>query len=652
MNSVHKCSGAGIEVAPPADSAALADGRGSGGEWILVILVLANLWWTTLCLGGYRSETMVVTGAVNLGTLGLWCAIEAWRGRSLALHGAALATLPFLAYGAVNAAWITPVPWLGWQDWLGWAQMAAVFLVVLQGIRTGRARTVLFAGLAGLGAVAVGLAAYQRLNDPAWLMMGRRQALQFLGRSSGPFGIPNSLAAFLNLLLPAMIALTFERRAGLLQRVVCGYLAALFACGVLLTMSRGGWLSLGVALTAWPLLFPRGEGRRWRWSIAVVLVLAGALAALYLNAPQARARIDQLLRNKGEVSRNIIWRAGWKLAQERPLLGTGAGSFGVLFERHRPERFWDDPHWAHNDYLNTLSDYGAVGFLLSFGMAALVVAGFGRRPFRGCVAAADGQTGAAEPMAPLRAGLAIGLLAFALQLLVDFNLKIPALAQAAAIAAALVAAPSGAGMPGRWERGVRVPWIAGAVVAALLAIAIPFRVIPIYRAEGLRHEAREQLERLIRHPLEKNDPMPMLATIRDRLAGAVRIDPNNGQAWSDLADALLAEARFGQKDPGALGAEAGAAATQALARSRVVAEFWERRARAFDLQDRWSDASADFAEALKLAPNRADIWCSYAYHLSLRDLESARAALTTCLELDPWNSPALALQKRLENSRR
>jgi len=133
-----------------------AEERGSGGEWALVILVLANLWWTTLCLGGYRPETMVVTGAVNLATLGLWWAIGAWRRDSLRVHGAALAMLPFLAYGAVNAAGITPVPWLGWQDWLGWAQMAAVFWVVLQGVRTGRARTALFAGVAALGAVAVG----------------------------------------------------------------------------------------------------------------------------------------------------------------------------------------------------------------------------------------------------------------------------------------------------------------------------------------------------------------------------------------------------------------------------------------------------------------------------------------------------------------
>jgi O-antigen ligase len=649
MKSVHKWSGLiGWEAAQTnSDVAPAGETCGAAGEWTIVILVLANLWWTTLCLGGYRPETMVVAGAVNFATFGLWWAFAAWRRRWLELPGAAIATLPFLVYGAMNAAWITPVPWLGWRDWLGWAQMVAVFCVVLAGVRTGRARMALFAGVVVLGALAVGMAVYQQLKDPGWLMMGRRQALQFLGRSSGPFGIPNSLAAFLNLLLPATVALTFQRGAGALQRVVCGYLTALFACGVLLTFSRGAWLSLGVALTAWPLLAVHGSARRWRWSLLVALLLVASVAALYLNSSEVRERADQLLRNQGEVSRAVMWRAGWKLAGEHPLFGTGAGSYSVLFEKHRPARFWDDPHWAHNDYLNTLSDYGIVGFLLSFGIAASMLAGRGRRLFQ-----RGRRTGEIGRMPALRAGLAIGLLAFALQLFVDFNLKIPALAQVAAIAAALVMAPSAGRILRGWERSVRMPWIVGALGVVLLAAGIPRWIVPIYRAEALRYEAREQLERLIRHPPAENEELRSIAATRDRLVQAVRIDPRNGYAWSDLADAWLAEARFEPGNPGALGAKAEAAATQALACSRAVPEFWVRRARAFDLQNLWRDAWADFVEALTLAPRRSDLWYSYAFHLSLRDLDSARAALATCLELDPWNSPALTLQKRLGNSHR
>ena len=438
MNFVHKWPFAESAAGPATEAGAdaCAEGNGSGGEWVLAVLVIANLWWTALCLGGYRPETMVIASAVNAATFALWLAMKAWRRRRFAVRCAALATLPFLVYGAVSAGWLTPVPWLGWQDWLRWAQMAVVFWVALHGIRAARAHEALFWSMVALGVVAVCMAVYQRLADPAWLTMGRRQAAQFVGRSSGFFGIPNSLAALLNLLLPPMVALTFQRGAGAVQRVFCGYLAALFACGVVLTVSRGAWLSLGMALALWPLLAFRDTARRWWWSLAVAVLLAASVALLYWNVATVRVRLDSLRHNQGEAARAVLWRAGWELAREKPLLGTGAGSYGVLFERHRPERFWDDPRWVHNDYLNTLSDYGLVGFLLSFGVASVLL-GRCLRLLR-----TDGRSGSAGGpagrMRSIRAGLVIGLLAFALQLCVDFNLKIPALAQMAAVAAALV----------------------------------------------------------------------------------------------------------------------------------------------------------------------------------------------------------------------
>ena len=63
-----------------------------------------------------------------------------------------------------------------------------------------RAQTWLLVGtLILLGVVGSGMAAYQRFVDPKWIMLGRTQAEQFWQRSAGMFGIPNSLAALLEL---------------------------------------------------------------------------------------------------------------------------------------------------------------------------------------------------------------------------------------------------------------------------------------------------------------------------------------------------------------------------------------------------------------------------------------------------------------------
>src|SRR5476651_1817886 len=164
--------------------------RASAWEWTQIALLAANLAWTTLCLGGYRPETMVVTSVLT--------------GALLAVHGLARAIspvprahpagwllLPFLVYAAVNAQWLTPVRWLGWRDWFGWAQMIGIFWVVLNGVRSPAPRRALIFSLMGLGAVAVALACYQRFVQPDWLPLGRVQDDLFATRSSGPFGTPN-----------------------------------------------------------------------------------------------------------------------------------------------------------------------------------------------------------------------------------------------------------------------------------------------------------------------------------------------------------------------------------------------------------------------------------------------------------------------------
>ena len=190
-------------------------GRASVGEWVQTALLGGNLAWTTLCLGGYRPETMQVTLALSGLLLAIHFAICASEGRPLrGTSPAGWWVIPFLTYALANVMFVTPVPWLGWIDWLGWANMAVVFWVTLNGIRSRLPRRVLFLALVLLAVIAVMMASYQRFVRPGWLMLGREQAVQFLGRSSGPFGIPNSLAGLLILLLPATGAVRFPASAG------------------------------------------------------------------------------------------------------------------------------------------------------------------------------------------------------------------------------------------------------------------------------------------------------------------------------------------------------------------------------------------------------------------------------------------------------
>jgi len=631
--------------------------RTSLWQWLQVGLLIANLWWTTLCLGGYRPETMVVTSVLT----GLLLVVH-FGGIASGMndggesppavptaHPAGWWLLPFLIYAAVSAARIAPAPWLGWHDWLTWAQMVAVFWVALNGVRSSRPWAVLFASLFGLGAVAAGMAVYQRFVQPDWLMLGRTQAAQFFGRSSGPFGIPNSLGAFLLLLLPPAGILACQREAGIGRRVLFGGLTLVLATGLVLTISRGAWLGLGLALAAWPMF---SRNRHWIWRLGVATAVLGILIAvgfaLYSSVPLIKERLDQLVRDSGERSRPVIWRGAWQIFRAQPALGGGAGSFNVLFEKYRPENFQDEPQWAHNDYLDTLSDYGVVGFALSFGVCALIAA----RSLRGAAnARSSGGLGSGLDNRRFRQALAIGLLAFALQLFVDFHFKIPALGMTFAVIAAILvqrswveSKPAGIMSGGRR----RACGAAGAAIAVLIVLF----VLPHYRAEAARYMARREIDKLATEPLAPAAEQKLFLQGREHFAHATTIDPSNGQAWSDLAYATELWS-IQQSDRRAdLGREAEGYARRALVCSKILPEFWLRLGVALDMEGHWVDAGDAFMEALRLAPANSAAWFYQGYHLSL--IPSMRAlavsAIATSLRLDPGRREAEALRQRLAAS--
>ena len=613
----------------------------AGWEWGLVAVLVVNLFWTTLCLGGFLAETVAVTTVLN-GMLLMLFLLERMLGARSRLHRASGWLLPFLCYAAVNAAWITPVPWLGWRDWLNWAQIVLVFVVVLNGVRTPRARAFLFMALVVLASIEVLLAIYQRYENHEWLMLGRTQAVQFMGRSSGSFGAPNSLAAFLILLIPATAGRCVRPQAGVASRIAWGYLTLVLSFALVLTISRGAWLALGVVAAMSPLFLAmtkptRRLGAAALSSVAVLIVLATVYAAM----PAARERIGQLKANAGELSRPIMWQAGWRIFLDQPIAGGGAGSYDALFDRHRPEGFQLRAHWAHNEYLNTLSDYGLLGSVLLWGACAAIAMTCWRRRSGAC---------AQEKLGPdfFAAGLGAGIVAFMLQLVVDFGLKIPALGLALAIVSALWVgrrwpAPIEADSmrPGRGRR------LAGTLGLIGLGIAIVGWVFPLYRGEALRQKARARIDQLATSgsPAQQS----VIVETRRELREATQFSSSNGDAWADLSYVTSLLVQFDSKRAEELGREAERAADAALARSKVVADFWVRRSVALDLQGRWIEAGADMIRALELAPTRANLWYQQAAHLGLQPVENERAlaAVAVSLRLDPGNPEAHALRRRL-----
>jgi tetratricopeptide (TPR) repeat protein len=252
-----------------------------------------------------------------------------------------------------------------------------------------------------------------------------------------------------------------------------------------------------------------------------------------------------------------------------------------------------------------------------------------------------------------RQALAVGLLAFALQLAVDFHFKIPALAMAFAVVGALLAQRA---RPGSASGGARtLPGRLGSFAVAFgWSVLVIIFVVPHWRAEALRLHAREAIDRMAGKRLEPEAYRATLRSIRPALAHSVVLDPTNAQAWADMAYADALWAYITPAELHALGDAAEAAANQALALAPDVAEFWVRRGVALDMRGQWFDASLAFSKATVLAPNTSWVWFYQADHFSHKPTERGltEAALALCLRLDPGNPDGLALRQRLAISQR
>ena len=621
-------------------------------EWLLVLGLAATLAGTTLCLGGYLAATMAVTSWMVFGLAML--AGTLWLlgpgGQPRVLNRAALLPLPFLIYALASVLWLAPAQWLAWREWLLWLQMWLVFVLALHFGRS-RCQTWVFVGTyVTLGLTGVVMAAYQRYVDQSWLMLGWingwKQAEQFFGRSAGMFGIPNSLAGLLELMIPVCLALMVSRATTRAVKICGGGLTLLFGFAVVLTGSRGGWISLGLALMIWPLLGGRAWGRRFAGMAVIFLLVAAGLWALYRFSPPAQERIQPFLEGRFESSRPIIWKAGWQIWRAHPWFGSGAASYNVLFDQYRPRGFTNEPNWAHNDYLNTLSDYGVAGFALWLAAGGGLL-GLGWRAVQRAQRAAPAGT-VLLGSGPWALGLFVGLLAFALHLGVDFHTKLPALAFAAAIAAALLL---------RAEPELHQPLrlatarVLGLGLVGLSVLVAGWIAAPLYPAEAMRYVSRRAIDKNATTGL--GDLQQIVPRALASFELAVKTDASNGQAWSDLSYATVQSWHVAKSDLAVLGRRAELHADQALARCAINAEFWVRKGVALDMQARRQDGETCFRRALELSPNSGAWWYYYAYHLRVFPERKTEAlqAIETCLSLDPSLTVGIALRQQFVTPR-
>ncbi len=198
----------------------------------------------------------------------------------------------------------------------------------------------------------------------------------FTAKPQGPFNDPNTYAAVLNLLLlPVLaryLAADLARQASWWRT---GHLALLAATAFVafLTASRGASLALLLVL---PCLFwlARKQPDIQRKLALLGVVVASTYLAAYLVG--GGANVGQRLVNTvtgGDPARLMLMKSAWLMIQDHPWLGTGLGTFRLLYPQYRAsDEAATAGGWVHNDYLQVWLEAGLPMLLLMLGLAAWV----------------------------------------------------------------------------------------------------------------------------------------------------------------------------------------------------------------------------------------------------------------------------------------
>jgi len=314
----------------------------------------------------------------------------------------------------------------------------------------------------------------------------------------GPFVSKNhfagyvEMAALLTLGLAVGLADETRRSRGLLGwidssragRVVVAHGAvAVMVLAILISLSRGGAVSLGVGGLVFLLLRITASARRpnrLRVLLALSLAAAGGGLAFAALPSEGRARILSLVGATSDSSGRFrlgVWRDTLSLGASSPLAGQGFGTFADALPPFKRGAGDMRVEHAENDYLELFAEAGALGLVLAMGTVWWAA----RQALRGLALEGD----------RLPRALGMGAAAAATALLVhsgfDFNLRITSNAVLFAALAAwiLAAAPRGDRPPRELTpRGAQVLalGLAATIAGALLTpLPVPVRALDAVR---------------------------------------------------------------------------------------------------------------------------------------------------------------------------
>ena len=388
-------------------------------------LVLAILVFGPLALGAVRGLEFGIIVGFSCAVLLLW-ALRLWIDPRPQLLWPPIcwAVLAFGVYAVIRYR-TAEVEYLARQEMIQVLLYGFLFLAVLNNLHRQESTQIISFTLIFVAMAISFYAIYQFVTDSHFIWSLPKK---YAHRGSGTYGSPNHLAGLLEILLPLALTYTIAGRVKPLTRVLLGYASLVMLGGLAVTLSRGSWLATAGAMLCLfgVLMFQRG------YRIPSAIALTGLVIVTLYLVPRSFAlqmRIRRIVTEQGNVDDNVrfkLWRPTYRMWRDYPWFGVGPGHFDTRFRAYRPEGVQRAPEWAHNDYLNTLADWGIVGTGLVASAWVLLAVGVAKTSRSVRLSSGDLGARSGSNKFAFVTGASLGLIAILLHSWVDFNMHIPA----------------------------------------------------------------------------------------------------------------------------------------------------------------------------------------------------------------------------------
>lgn len=176
-------------------------------------------------------------------------------------------------------------------------------------------------------------------------------------RAVSVFSNPNLLATYL--LIVAPLALAQLSRYGIPVAVRIFYTTSFVTgyAGLIMSMSRGGWLGITVAIAVIILM-----AKNFRLLLIIMLI---TVLILPLGSDYFFGRLTSVFDIEEHTGRTDIWRGTVNMIRENPFTGVGIGNFRPLYENYAPEGASLGRHHTHNVFLQIIAELGLFGLLVN-----------------------------------------------------------------------------------------------------------------------------------------------------------------------------------------------------------------------------------------------------------------------------------------------